>query len=95
MKSLKSRKNITISGLVALLLTVDGCGSITNQMNDISRNVSKRNYHVTLYSANGDTILDSDIKNTYIRVDENGSGVRYVENGKTIMINGTYIIKEK
>ncbi|MFA5175707.1 MAG: hypothetical protein WC413_00390 [Candidatus Nanoarchaeia archaeon] len=87
---------VALTGLAALVFTFNqNCGTCSNFSNDISRDFNKKNYHVTLFDCNGKVILEKDIYNSYVEVNENGSGIRYVENGKLKMLNGTYALEEK
>ena len=90
-------RNIALTGLLGLVgaTTLSGCGGCRNWANDISRNLSLKNYEITLYSANGDVIFQDSPTNTFINIGENGSGIRYLKNGKLVMLNGTYVAKEK
>lgn len=89
------RKAVGLAAIIAASTQLSGCGSCSNFTNDMSRDFVKKDYTVTLYSANGDIILKEDLKNTFIDVGENGSGLRYLKNGKSVLINGTYVLEEK
>ena len=94
----KIRKGILLAGLTALVsssLSLSGCGGCQNDFNDMGRNLIKRDYEITLYSATGNTIMQKTINKTYVRLGENGSGIRYLEDGKLVLLNGTYIVREK
>jgi hypothetical protein len=84
---------LATAGILSLLLNT-GCGSCTNMSNDLDRDLNKKDYEVTLYNCNGGIIEKKILKNTFIEVSENGSGVRYVENGKLNMLNGTYTLRQ-
>jgi len=90
-------KENAIKGLAGLVLItgLSGCGSISNMFNDTSRDFVKRDYQIKLYSADGKVIMNKTVNNTYIQLGENGSGIRYVDNGKLEMLNGTYVVREK
>ncbi|MEK6898358.1 MAG: hypothetical protein AABX28_03305 [Nanoarchaeota archaeon] len=90
----KKIRNVGALTGLALAVTLSGCGSLKNFTNDVSRNISPREYHLTLYAADGSKILDKGIY-TYINIHENGSGLRYLEHGKLVMINGTYTLEER
>ena len=87
-------KGLGLAALVATTLETSGCGSCSNFTNDLSRDFVKRDYELILFSANGDTISIDTLRNTFVNVGENGSGLRYLRNEKNVMINGTYILKE-
>jgi len=84
------------TGLAATIMTAQGCaGSCSNTINDISRDAIKRDYEVTLFANNGSIIMKDTLSRTFIEVSEHGSGLRYLKNGKMVMLNGTYILEEK
>jgi hypothetical protein len=93
----KCVKNFVLgTTLMAISLTQTGCpGSCSNMMNDISRDISKKDYEITLYANDGKVIMHEVLPNTFVQLSENGSGVRYLKNGKSVILNGTYILKEK
>jgi hypothetical protein len=94
---MKTITKTVLGGLAGIVLSMQlsGCGSCSNDFNDFKRDLSKRDYEVTLYSADGHVIVKETLKNTFINVGENGSGLRYLKNGKMVMLNGTYILEEK
>ena len=93
---MKILRALTMIGLSTLVMNLNtGCGSCSNTWNDISRDINKKDYHITLYDCEGKIIIEKDLPNTFIQVSENGSGIRYTENGKLRMLNGTYILEEK
>ena len=97
MNTKNNLRNTILGGLAGIVLStqLSGCGSCGNACNDFSRDISKRNYKITLYAADGKVILQEDLKNTFVDIGENGSGVRYLKNGKMVMLNGTYTLEEE
>ncbi|MBS3094805.1 hypothetical protein J4474_04015 [Candidatus Pacearchaeota archaeon] len=89
-------KRFGLLGLLAGMISLNSCaGSCQNACSDISRDAIRRDYVLTLYGCDGKEIEKRELKHTFIEVSENGSGIRYVQNDKLIMINGTYILEEK
>lgn len=94
-KLTKIIRNTAGMGLVAAALSnLSGCGSCSNSINDISRDINKTDYEIKLFDSNGKVIYADTVRNTYIQVSEHGSGIRYLKDGKTVMLNGTYILRQ-
>jgi len=62
--------------LFFMLCCLCSCGTCVNTCSDWRRDVSRRDYHITLYAADGKVVLDRDLIRTYVAVSENGSGLR-------------------
>ena len=84
------RRSLSITGLVALLLSDSGC-----LPERICSNTHKSNYHLTLYSPNGDTLENRDVYFDYLTTGNNDKRIKYkTEDGEQRITNLGYLLKK-
>lgn len=81
--------------ILVLSTSFFGCGSLRNGCNDLQRDLFLADYHLTLYANDGTIIKEYIIRNTHVDIAENGSGIRFLDHSKSVMVNGTYILEQE
>lgn len=77
--------------ILLALVTVTGCGEITNLSKHLHSSLSGLNRKITLYNSNGGIIREWV---TQAKVEDKGGTCFFVVNGKAITVSGTFIIEE-
>lgn len=90
---MKIAKKIVIIGIALIAVALSSCQGIKNGAKDFQANFEGINRTITLYSADGTLIKSWNTGNVSIRTQ--GSSVDWIQNGKRVIISGTYIIEEK
>jgi len=78
---------------IFLAFCVFGCtDKMEKTFKDIQSDMVGLNRKITLYADNGSVIRVWEGK---FRIERKGSSIYFINNGKSVVINGTYIIEEK
>lgn len=87
------KKFLVLAVLVAVSISMSGCGGCANKMKHIKSDMIGLDRHISLFNSNGGIIKEWD---TRAQVEDRGGTCYFInKEGKSVIISGTFIIEEK
>ncbi len=78
--------------MVLAVVGFSGCKKLGQKISHIKSNTIGLNRTVTLFASNGVVIREWDGR---LQIEDSGSSIRFIADGKAVTVSGTYVVQEK